>query len=300
MGNVAVIASGFLIAKFGLAPIGELPPRGHFDVTSVGVEDGLVGPPRLPRSLLFKPRKPIAGLDLTVFLGEGQPAIGTYSYAHELLDRAAELGVKRVVTFASMASQIHPGAEARTHGVATSPRMIEELRRVNLPILKQGQISGLNGVLLGAAAERNMDGLGLLGEIPYFAAAVPNPKAARGVLAAFCQLTGLTIDMTEMETHIQTVDRILLEMHDRVQREAGEESEEAKSSEAEPEVTGTSEPDAPSTEKLDRRTQNRIEQLFEAAKKDRAKAAVLKRELDRMGIFSQFEDRFLDLFRRAD
>jgi hypothetical protein len=42
----------------------------------------------------------------------------------------------------------------------------------------------------------------------------------------------------------------------------------------------------------------RIERLFEAAQADRSEALRLKNELDRWGLFSLYEDRFLDLFER--
>ena len=41
----------------------------------------------------------------------------------------------------------------------------------------------------------------------------------------------------------------------------------------------------------------RIEQLFERAAADRSRAYELKNELDRLGVFKDYEDRFLDLFR---
>jgi len=41
-----------------------------------------------------------------------------------------------------------------------------------------------------------------------------------------------------------------------------------------------------------------IEQLFEQAKADRSRAGELRQELERWGLFSEYEDRFLDLFRR--
>ncbi len=40
----------------------------------------------------------------------------------------------------------------------------------------------------------------------------------------------------------------------------------------------------------------RIESLFQQAGVNRAVAPVLKRELDRLGVFEQYENRFLDLF----
>ena len=43
--------------------------------------------------------------------------------------------------------------------------------------------------------------------------------------------------------------------------------------------------------------EQRIEQLFEEAKQNRSKAYVLKQELDRLEVFADYEDRFLDLFK---
>ncbi len=42
----------------------------------------------------------------------------------------------------------------------------------------------------------------------------------------------------------------------------------------------------------------RIEGLFDQAEKDRSKAFELKQELDRLGVFKEYEDRFLDLFKK--
>jgi hypothetical protein len=45
--------------------------------------------------------------------------------------------------------------------------------------------------------------------------------------------------------------------------------------------------------------QLRIEELFQEAAKDRSKAFELKQELDRLGILKEYEDLFLDLFKKA-
>ncbi|MBV8318546.1 MAG: hypothetical protein JOZ53_26700, partial [Planctomycetaceae bacterium] len=44
----------------------------------------------------------------------------------------------------------------------------------------------------------------------------------------------------------------------------------------------------------------RIEQLFEQAKQDRSYAYELKRELDRLNVYPEYEDRFLDLFKKSE
>jgi hypothetical protein len=43
----------------------------------------------------------------------------------------------------------------------------------------------------------------------------------------------------------------------------------------------------------------RIEERFAISQKDRTKAFELKQELDRLGVFKDYEDRFLDLFRKS-
>ena len=43
----------------------------------------------------------------------------------------------------------------------------------------------------------------------------------------------------------------------------------------------------------------KIEKLFREAKTDKAKAILLKKELDRWDLYKLYEDRFLDLFKES-
>ncbi|HYE60791.1 MAG TPA: PAC2 family protein [Phycisphaerales bacterium] len=326
MGNVAVIAAGYLVQELEMRPVAELFPRGHFDIQQVTVKEGVIVPPHMPRSVIYKWKNPVqGGRDLYVFLGEAQPTSGTYSFAHELLDRAAELNIERVITFASLASQLHPSSEPRVVGAATDQAMLDELKRLEVRTLEDGQIGGLNGVILGAASQLGISGMCLLGEIPFFAAAVPNPKAASAVLDVFNVLGGVSIDMDELNGHAKAVEEALVELMERMkQTERGVELEEIEDDE-EPEIeeggeaTGIIEKPEPVKDAPERRgdpverggaerepklldfsTKNRIEQMFVEARKDRGRAMRLKDELDRLGAFKQYEDRFLDLFKRAE
>jgi hypothetical protein len=44
----------------------------------------------------------------------------------------------------------------------------------------------------------------------------------------------------------------------------------------------------------------RIHELFAAARKDRSRAYELKQELDKLGVFQEYEDRFLNLFKDSE
>jgi hypothetical protein len=51
-------------------------------------------------------------------------------------------------------------------------------------------------------------------------------------------------------------------------------------------------------ERLAPTEERRLEDLFEQAARDRSRAFELKQELDRLGVFKDYEDLFLDLFKK--
>jgi len=52
----------------------------------------------------------------------------------------------------------------------------------------------------------------------------------------------------------------------------------------------------PEEPQLGAQDQRRVDELFEQTRQDRSLAYQLKNELDRLGVFKDCEDRFLDLF----
>jgi proteasome assembly chaperone (PAC2) family protein len=310
MGNVAVVAAGYLVQQLQMEPAGELASPDHFDVQHVEVRRGMIAPPRLPRGLFFRWKNPGPGRDLIVFLGEAQPGAGTYGYAHELLGRAVEMGAERMVTFASMSTALHPTGDPRVFGAATGETTLADLKRAEVQPLEEGQIGGLNGVLLGAGIDCGVPGLCLLGEIPFYAGGVPNPKAARAVLSVFSVIAGIDISLDGLAPHIAAMDRVLLEILEKAkhaaeqQREGQDPDEESelkpeRAPERDEAAAESSEDEGPGQPGPDYTTRERIERMFEEARRDRSKAMPLKEELDRLTVFKQYEDRFLDLFKRA-
>lgn len=312
LGNVGVGAVAYLINALDAKLTHELPARDVFDLTHVDVSEGLARAGRLPRSMFFEWHDPNAPRDLLIFIGESQPPTNGYQFCHRVMEYAASRHVSRVITFAAMATQLHPSDTPRSVGIATTGEGIRDLQALEVKLLKEGQISGLNGVLLAAAAERTIPGVCLLGELPFFAGAVPNPKASMAVLEVFTSLAGIEIDMTELKEQAKAVEKALLQMLEKLQETAQQQaSEEGFTVESEEEAENGAVVDeheeesaeetkqSPAAPKLDLAARQRIESLFTAAAEDQAKAFALKQELDRLGVFKQYEDRFLDLFRKG-
>jgi proteasome assembly chaperone (PAC2) family protein len=296
MGGVALSAGYYMMAKLGMHLMMEFSPRTLFEVEHVTVKHGLIRSGRLPRSRLFVWSDPDAKHDVIVFIGEAQPPVGKYAFCHSLIEHVRHLGVERVFTFAAMATQMHPEHPSRVFGAATDAEGLEELKRLEIELLDDGQIGGLNGVLLGVAAEVGLRGMCLLGEMPHIFAQLPFPKASLAVLEVFTTIADIEIDLGELAEQARTVDQqlgaFLAQIENAMQqREPGLVPDEAE------EGVETEPPEKP---RLDAADEQKLEELFDQAQRDRSTAYELKRELDRLDVFKDYEDRFLDLFRKAD
>jgi len=291
MGHVAIGAGYYLVAKLGMQLLAEFSAQELFEVEHVEVRDGLVRTGRLPSSRLFAWIDPSGKHDIIVFIGEAQPPRGKHAFCRKLIEYALELGVERVFTFAAMATQMHPKQDSRVFGAAADEDSLERLRQLELEILENGYIGGLNGVLLGVAAESGLRGACLLGEMPHIFTEIPFPKASLAVLEVFTTIADIEIDFTELGEQVRTMEQDL----DKLIAKAQEASEQQTQAGGEALSIAPPEEEGLSPEEV-----QRVEELFEQAKQDRAKAYELKRELDRLHVFRQYEDRFLDLFTKPD
>lgn len=280
MGAVAQIAATHLALQLRARPIEESDSVAHHDPASIHVKAGVVQPWQAPRNLLHGWRHLGGGHDLLVLLSERQPPQQLRAHAQALVERARQLGVERVVTFAAMGTPMHPTADPRVFAVATAPELLDEARSAGAIRLEDGEVSGMNGILLGAAAEQGMPALGLLGEMPFFAAGLPNPRSAAAVLAVFSRIAGLDVDLTRLHDEARRLEPVLVG-----QAPAEWPAPLAKVERTEGEIPAE--------------LRQHIEALFAVAGEDRQKALELKALLDRHGLFGDYEDRFLDLFQQG-
>lgn len=290
MGHVALNAGYYLLAKLDMNVIAELEAGSLFDVDHVEVSDGRIAPVEYPRNRIFQWTDPKEKHDIVLFLGEAQPPVGKFAFCQKLVEYAQELKVERVFTFAAMATQMHPKHRSRVFGAATDDQSFEELKRLELELLQTGHIGGLNGVLLGAAAESGLRGTCLLGEMPHIFTQLPFPKASQAILEVFTTVTGIKLDFTELEEQVRATDEQLEELLAQVEEKYG-----PQYASDEPEYRA----EVIEEERMTSADEDRIEKLFHQAVKDRSKAFELKRELDRLGVFKDYEDRFLDLFKKS-
>jgi proteasome assembly chaperone (PAC2) family protein len=293
MGHVALSAGYYLISKLDMNQFAELSADELFEVDVATVKDGLVQKPLRPRSRLFSRKAPPGGRDVIVFIGESQPQLGKLAFCERLIDFGRSQGVERVFTFAAMATEMLPGTEARVFAAATQQSLLDELGFFDVQLLNDGHVGGLNGVLLAAAAEKGMPGICLLGEMPHIFVQMLYPKASLAVLRVFLRIAKIELDLAELAQYSEQTEHRLGQIVAAMRQRLEPEPEEGEETTGE-ETTGE---DWKLSSQLSADDEQRIKSLFAIASNDRSRAFELKSELDRLGVFGQYEDRFLDLFK---
>lgn len=209
VGNVAMIVATYLMRKLKFKELGEIEPSSFFDPVGIVVKDNVVEEPKFPQSKFYYWKNKGGENDIIIFIGEDQPAAKGYELANCVLDVAERFKVSRIFTCAAAMTRIHHTETPGVLGVATSPSAAVVFKKYNLLNAGNLQIAGLNGLLLGVAKEREIDGTCLLGEVPVYATRIQNPMAALAVLEVMTTMLGVEIDLDELaQLAVETKQRM--------------------------------------------------------------------------------------------
>jgi uncharacterized protein len=198
IGNVSLIAANYLKEKLNAVEIGEIKSANFFEPVGVMVRDNVVESPHFPENKFYYWQDNNSGRGLVLFIGEEQPSSKGYELVNCVLDIAQKLRVGRVYSCAAAVTRIHHSEEAKVWGVATKQELISELNKHNVILRGDLRIAGLNGLILGRAKERGMEGICLLGEVPSYATQIANPKASLAVLKVLTKMLEININLTEL------------------------------------------------------------------------------------------------------
>ena len=215
---MAIIAARYLRRKLGAQGFGHIEPLAFFSPSQVVIKDHLIEMPQLPSNKFYSWSWGQEH-DLVLFVGNSQPDPG-YVYCNHVIDVAEELQVERIYTCAAFPLFIHHSSEPKVWGTATTPDLIEYLRGFEARPMEDGTIAGLNGLLLGVAKERGMQGVCLLGEMPVYATQIANPKASRAVLEVLTRMLGVQLDLGELSAWADQVEPAMEKLYEALPEEA--------------------------------------------------------------------------------
>lgn len=295
MGEVAFRAATYLIEQLKAEEFASIPSEEFFYLTSSTVDQGLLKVPELPSSKFYYYKNKSGKNDFIIFISNAQPDLSRADeYSRRIIKIAKDLKAKTVVSFASMPLSIDHTQEPGVWFAATSSTIGNKFKKMGLNALSAGAISGMNGLFLGIAAREGMEGFCLLGEIPLYTIQIDNPKASGAVLMALSRVINFNIDLSGLLEQSRNMEAEINKLLDYLKlggQSAGpigdDDIEKIKHSLSQ-------------LTKLPLSIKKKIEDLFSVAKSDISRAAELKSELDKWNVYKEYEDRFLDLFKKSD
>jgi len=224
IGNVGVMAVDTLRVALEAEEFGEIEPWDFFYPKKAVIRDGELKDLEFPACKFYY--KSTGTQDLIFFVAEEQPteagktyAEGTKAYqmANLVLDVAVKFGCVRVYTSGAAVAPIHHTARSRVWAVPNTEELTGEVTRYGNTVVMsdiegrrgQGNITGLNGLLLGVAKRRGVEAICIMGEVPVYFQGLPfhYPKASKSVLEVLTTVLGITVDLKEIEALIQRSER---------------------------------------------------------------------------------------------
>ena len=193
MGQVGALVADFLVEHLKLKSFAEIV---SFDKPFVLCKSGLISEIPSTYKIYYSDKA-----NLVVMSGDSQPNSSgeLYDLCNRILDLASEVGhLERVYTCGGYHREEIKG-EPRVFGVSNNPDLFKELDKLGIREIgsEVSSITWFNGVILGVAKRRGIDGVGLYGELTYPEEA--QPDAAKVVLKALTTLLSLPEIQRERE-----------------------------------------------------------------------------------------------------
>jgi proteasome assembly chaperone (PAC2) family protein len=217
MGMLAIMTADYLVRKLDAKQFAEIRSPGN----DIYFKEGIGELGKYEHRFYYS--KTEQG-DLIICGGEIQPQSLSEikKLANQVLDVAEDLGTKRVYTFAAVPNP--HDAKPRVFGVVNKLELVELLKEKGVQIAEgDGRITGLNGLLIGIAEQRHMDGICLLCEIRYLD--IPQPRSVQAALSTLTRIIGIKIDMSEMEQEADNMEQKLEQIKEQRTLEGGKPKE---------------------------------------------------------------------------
>lgn len=280
MGSVALGVVDYLRRKLAAKKLAEIILDPAATIDSVIVKNGVAAVPPPPKNTIYYTKNP----DMLLLEGDvqlaGRPGV---ELLNKVLDLTVKFKVRVIYTGAAFPLPISYKEDPDVYGTVNKKSLIAMLLKHGIKPMEGGHISGLNGLVLGLAKERDLDAACLLATMPQYAISLPNPKASRAIIETLENMLNFVVSLEDLDDYIKDMDEKMAVIEDKVKDVLSIEKGEAEPTQTEKKIPGY--------------VMDRVEKLFQEARKDKSRAKELKKELDRWDLYKFYEDRFLDLFK---
>jgi len=202
-GKLGAEVIDFLNKKLGSQEFCQIEPTGFFSLGGVKVEDDMA---QFPESKFYCCERG----DLVIFKSN-QPQYEWYKFLNSVLDVAEyHCKIKELYTVSGTVCSIAHTSPRRILTVFNQPELKNILQGYGLVDMEYEGEPALNSYLLWMAKRRNIPGVSLWAEIPFYLAAEEDPKAWRRILEFFDRKFTLNIDLEEISEEIKKQNKKMM------------------------------------------------------------------------------------------
>ena len=152
--------------------------------------------------------------DLVLLTGDAQPvsAQAEYLLAEEILNICKKLNVNSIYTLAAYITGKF-SQTPKVYGTSTSLDFVKKFSNYGVLTMNRGSVTGMNGVIIGAAKKSGIAGICLLGETSGY---VIDAKAAKAVLEVVSKILDIKFDMSELNKRAEDTEQVIRSIESQV------------------------------------------------------------------------------------
>jgi proteasome assembly chaperone (PAC2) family protein len=197
--DAASDAVEWLATNLGGRPFAHIDPESFYDFQTsrpqVTIRDGVTERISWPVNEFSAARSTTSAHDVIVLRGV-EPSLGWRRFCATVVDVARATSCELVVTLGALLADVPHTRTPTITGTATDPDLIARLR---LERSHYEGPTGIVGVLHDVCRRAGLVSASLWAPVPHYVASAPDPLASRELVARFAQLTGLDVDLTELD-----------------------------------------------------------------------------------------------------
>jgi proteasome assembly chaperone (PAC2) family protein len=197
--DAATTAATWLIAQFPASRIAWIDPEVHLDFQarrpSVALVQGVVTEIAWPTNEFLALRVEQGPRDLVVLRGV-EPNLHWHSFCRAVLEVARVVEAEMVVTLGALLADVPHTRPVTITGAATDATLAAQL---GLSRSRYEGPTGIVGVLHDTCRREGVASASLWAPIPHYVATPPNPVATRALLDRFGGLSGLALELDDLD-----------------------------------------------------------------------------------------------------
>jgi uncharacterized protein len=163
---------------------------------------------------------PLSSKDLILLTGDSQPVVpgSEYVLSEQILNLITKFKISNIYSLASYVTGTFVN-NPKIYGTATNQEMVKSFRSFNISTLDNGNITGMNGLILGLGKLRGIEGICLLGETSGY---VIDAKASKNLLEILNNVLGININMDEMNKRSKDTEILIKNLEQQMLAKSGQ------------------------------------------------------------------------------